>query len=67
MYNHLPSLVIATADKLAMIAYRSDAGALLGRRFAVAEREIDGRRRWTRADYESRIRVRFRDHLTASS
>ncbi len=29
-----PSLVIATADKLAIIAYRPDAGALFGRCFA---------------------------------
>ena len=28
-----PSLVIATADKLAMIAYRPEAGAIFGRRF----------------------------------
>jgi hypothetical protein len=31
IYNHPPSLVIATADKLAMIAYRPLAGALFGR------------------------------------
>jgi hypothetical protein len=34
IYRHPPSLVIATADKLAMIAYRPQAGALFGRRFA---------------------------------
>lgn len=33
IYRHPPSLVIATADKLAMIAYRPNAGALFGRRF----------------------------------
>lgn len=33
LYQHPPSLVIATADKLAMIAYRPAAGALFGRRF----------------------------------
>lgn len=33
IYQQPPSLVIATADKLAMIAYRPDAGALFGRRF----------------------------------
>lgn len=32
IYRSAPSLVIATADKLAMIAYRPDAGALFGRR-----------------------------------
>lgn len=32
IYRYPPSLVIATADKLAMIAYRPDAGALFGRR-----------------------------------
>ena len=31
IYAHPPSLVIATADKFAMIAYRPDAGALFGR------------------------------------
>ncbi len=39
IYRHPPSLVIATADKLAMIAYRPEAGALFGRRF------IDGHSR----------------------
>ncbi|HEY4248176.1 MAG TPA: helicase-related protein [Lacunisphaera sp.] len=34
IYNFPPSLVIATADKLAMIAYRPKAGALFGRSFA---------------------------------
>lgn len=33
LYLRPPSLVIATADKLAMIAYRPAAGALFGRRF----------------------------------
>ena len=33
IYRYPPSLVIATADKLAMIAYRPHAGALFGRRF----------------------------------
>ena len=33
IYRHPPSLVIGTADKLAMVAYRPDAGALFGRRF----------------------------------
>jgi hypothetical protein len=32
IYRHPPSLVIATADKLAMVAYRHEAGALFGRR-----------------------------------
>ncbi|MEO7866075.1 MAG: helicase-related protein [Candidatus Eisenbacteria bacterium] len=32
IYRHPPSLVIATADKLAMVAYRPAAGALFGRR-----------------------------------
>lgn len=32
IYLHPPSLVIGTADKLAMISYRPDAGALFGRR-----------------------------------
>ncbi|NLO59867.1 MAG: hypothetical protein GX104_02160 [Spirochaetales bacterium] len=31
IYKHPPSLVIATADKFAMIAYRPDAGAIFGR------------------------------------
>jgi len=33
IYKYPPSLVIATADKLAMVAYRPRAGALFGRRF----------------------------------
>ncbi|MBP7825484.1 MAG: hypothetical protein KA236_02900 [Verrucomicrobia bacterium] len=33
LYRHPPSLVIATADKLAMIAYRPAAGVLFGRQF----------------------------------
>lgn len=33
IYRYPPSLIIATADKLAMLAYRPDAGALFGRRF----------------------------------
>lgn len=33
LYRRPPSLVIATADKLAMTAYRPAAGALFGRRF----------------------------------
>ncbi len=33
IYQHPPSLVIATADKFAIIAYRPEAGALFGRRF----------------------------------
>lgn len=32
IYRKPPSLVISTADKLAMIAYRPDAGAIFGRR-----------------------------------
>lgn len=32
IYRHPPSLVIATADKLAIVAYRPKAGALFGRR-----------------------------------
>ena len=32
IYRHPPSLVIATADKLAIVAYRPEAGALFGRR-----------------------------------
>ena len=31
IYRHPPSLVIATADKLAMVAYRPEAGSLFGR------------------------------------
>ena len=37
IYKYPPSLVIATADKLAMIAYRPAAGALFGRRFVDGE------------------------------
>lgn len=37
IYQRPPSLVIATADKLAMIAYRPDAGALFGRRVVHGE------------------------------
>ncbi|MCC7254273.1 MAG: hypothetical protein IT540_20625, partial [Hyphomicrobium sp.] len=37
IYKSPPSLVIATADKLAMIAYRPAAGALFGRRFVNGE------------------------------
>lgn len=33
IYQNPPSLVIATADKFAMIAYRPEAGALFGRQF----------------------------------
>jgi hypothetical protein len=33
IYRYPPSLVIATVDKLAMVAYRPAAGALFGRRF----------------------------------
>jgi len=33
LYRYPPSLVIATADKLAMIAYRPAAGSLFGRQF----------------------------------
>ena len=33
IYRQPPSLIIATADKLAMTAYRPDAGTLFGRRF----------------------------------
>ncbi|NDB94666.1 MAG: hypothetical protein EBZ78_00630 [Verrucomicrobia bacterium] len=33
LYQHPPSLIIATADKLAIVAYRPEAGALFGRRF----------------------------------
>jgi Helicase conserved C-terminal domain len=33
LYQHPPSLIIGTADKLAMMAYRPTAGALFGRRF----------------------------------
>lgn len=31
IYQHPPSLVIATVDKLAMVAYRPDAGSIFGR------------------------------------
>jgi hypothetical protein len=34
IYNRPPSLVIGTADKLAMVAYRPNAGAIFGRRVA---------------------------------
>jgi Helicase conserved C-terminal domain len=34
IYRNPPSLVIATADKFAMVAYRPEAGALFGRSFA---------------------------------
>jgi hypothetical protein len=37
IYNNPPSLVIATSDKFAMIAYRPAAGALFGRRFVRGE------------------------------
>jgi hypothetical protein len=37
IYNRPPSLIIATADKLAMVAYRPRAGALFGRRFVGGE------------------------------
>lgn len=33
IYQHPPSLVIATADKLAIVAYRPESGTLFGRRF----------------------------------
>src|SRR5262249_23062504 len=32
IYQNAPSLIIATADKLAIVAYRPEAGALFGRR-----------------------------------
>lgn len=38
IFNYPPSLVIATADKLAMIAYRPNAGALFGRVIVGGER-----------------------------
>lgn len=37
IYRNPPSLVIATADKLAMISYRPEAGALFGRQFVNGE------------------------------
>ncbi|HWX55535.1 MAG TPA: helicase-related protein [Verrucomicrobiae bacterium] len=37
IYRNPPSLVIATADKFAMIAYRPEAGALFGRRIIEGE------------------------------
>ncbi|MFZ4081797.1 MAG: helicase-related protein [Pirellula sp.] len=37
IYRLPPSLVIGTADKLAMIAYRPDAGALFGRRITAGQ------------------------------
>lgn len=37
IYQRPPSLVIATADKLAMIAYRPAAGALFGRRIVAGQ------------------------------
>jgi Helicase conserved C-terminal domain len=37
IYRHPPSLVIATADKLAIVAYRPDAGALFGKRMVHGE------------------------------
>jgi hypothetical protein len=37
IYGNPPSLVIATADKFAMIAYRPDAGALFGREIVNGE------------------------------
>jgi hypothetical protein len=39
IYKNPPSLVIATADKLAMIAYRPDAGTLFGRTLNKNQRE----------------------------
>jgi hypothetical protein len=37
IYRHPPSLVIATADKLAIVAYRPESGALFGRRFVAGQ------------------------------
>lgn len=41
LYQRPPSLVIATADKLAMIAYRPAAGALFGRRFVAGNLHLE--------------------------
>jgi hypothetical protein len=43
IYDHPPSLVIATADKLAMIAYRPKAGALFGRSFVGGQPQVIAR------------------------
>jgi len=37
IYRNPPSLVIGTADKLAIVAYRPDAGALFGRRIVAGQ------------------------------
>jgi hypothetical protein len=37
IYQHPPSVVIATVDKLAMISYRPEAGSVFGRRFVDGE------------------------------
>jgi hypothetical protein len=37
IYQHPPSVVIATVDKLAMMSYRPEAGPLFGRRFVAGE------------------------------
>jgi hypothetical protein len=39
IYRYPPSLVIGTADKLAMVAYRPDAGSLFGREFTNEQSE----------------------------
>lgn len=41
LYRRPPSLVIATADKLAIIAYRPAAGSLFGRRFVAGNLQRD--------------------------
>ncbi len=41
LYQRPPSLIIGTADKLAMIGYRPEAGALFGRRFVNSELHIE--------------------------
>ncbi len=43
IYEQPPSLVIATADKLAIIAYRPEAGALFGRQFVGNELRQESR------------------------
>ena len=40
IYAHPPSLIIATADKFAMMAYRPQAGAILGREITAGEARL---------------------------